>query len=87
MHAAVVADDPDLVHGAVALLDRLRAHDAAGITALRERDRLGERELAPLRELGEEWRVAGREALAGGVPRRLPGDGSREAERGRGEQP
>jgi hypothetical protein len=43
VHAAVVADDPDLVHRTVALLDRLRAHDAPRITALRELDRLGAR--------------------------------------------
>jgi hypothetical protein len=50
-HAAVVADDPDLVHRAVTLLDRLRAHDTPRITVLRELDRFGERELATLRQL------------------------------------
>src|SRR3954468_21406380 len=82
VHAAVVADDPDLVHRAVALFDGLSAHDAPGITALRKLNRFGERELATLRQLRRAWRDRREAHPAVGrmCARRLAEDGAREAE-------
>jgi hypothetical protein len=50
----VIADDADFVHGAVALLDGLAAHDAAGMAPLRDHDRFCERQTALIRELRDD---------------------------------
>ena len=74
VYEAVVADDPDLVHGAVTLLNGLGAHDPARITALRAHDRFGQRQLASVREL----RDGGiRQSFARGERRSLLGAATR----------